>query len=397
MRIGIDASNIRGGGGLVHLIGLLEYFDPQNTDVEKIVIWSSDETLNRLPDRSFLKKSHQLLLNKSLIYQIYWQLFRLTKESKEECDVLLILGGHYLGSFRPFAVMARNLLPFDKEAMKKHSSLHFRIKLKILKRLFIHTFSRADKVIYVSKFARDYIAPHLKTGLQNSSIIEHGINRAFFNENNRNKPTEKIFNLLSVSNVSQYKGFYNLVLAVFRIWEEGGRIDLRIVGHGHDDKLAALIDTVDPEKKFIHLMGGHEHSDMPEFYFSADGFIFPSFCEAFGFPIYEAIAAGLPVKCSNRIDVPVLSDGKYFFDPERVDDIVRAIKEMMGEDKAISYCDKAEFMERYNWEKTAKKTFDILCGLNGYMPNENEIPKEFLLPSSYTGVRSLSSSEMEEC
>lgn len=382
MRIGIDASNIRGGGGLVHLIGLLENFDAQNTDVENVVIWSSDETLNRLPERSFIKKLHQPLLNKPLIYQIFWKLFRLTKEARRECDVLLIAGGHYLGGFKPFAVMSQSLLEFDEETMKRQLSFIPWLRSRLLKILYIHTFNKAAKVIFVSQHLRDCILPFLQKGLQNSVVIEHGISKIFLKENDRGHRANTTFNLLTVSLLAQHKGLKNLVLAVRNIWKDRGNISLQIVGYGRDDKLMTLIKALDPENKFIHLMGRYEHSDMPEFYFSADGFILPSFCEAFGFPIYEATAAGLPLRCSNRIDVPFLRDRDLFFDPYRVDDIEKAIKEMMNEEKTTTCCNRAEFMERYNWENTAKKTFDILYSLNNYRPNENEIPKEFLLPSS---------------
>ena len=45
MILGIDASNIRVGGGLTHLKELLSSVDIENHNIEKIIVWSSDKTL----------------------------------------------------------------------------------------------------------------------------------------------------------------------------------------------------------------------------------------------------------------------------------------------------------------------------------------------------------------
>ena len=54
MILGIDASNIRSGGGLVHLAQLLEASNPTNHRYEKIVVWASQSTLNSLIERPWL-------------------------------------------------------------------------------------------------------------------------------------------------------------------------------------------------------------------------------------------------------------------------------------------------------------------------------------------------------
>ena len=54
--IGIDASNLRQGGGLTHLIELISVINPSIHKFEKLVIWGRSETLECLEDQSWLKK-----------------------------------------------------------------------------------------------------------------------------------------------------------------------------------------------------------------------------------------------------------------------------------------------------------------------------------------------------
>ena len=59
MIIGIDASNIRSGGGVLHLKKLLSITDPKIYGFNKVVVWGAKGTLKTLKDRSWLKKIHK--------------------------------------------------------------------------------------------------------------------------------------------------------------------------------------------------------------------------------------------------------------------------------------------------------------------------------------------------
>ena len=52
--IGIDASNIRTGGGLTHLVELLSVVNPILYGFNKIVVWSSLSTLAHIKDKQFI-------------------------------------------------------------------------------------------------------------------------------------------------------------------------------------------------------------------------------------------------------------------------------------------------------------------------------------------------------
>jgi len=56
MILGIDASNIRTGGGLTHLKSILNFIADDTLKFKKVIIWSNTQTLNQLPDKQWIDK-----------------------------------------------------------------------------------------------------------------------------------------------------------------------------------------------------------------------------------------------------------------------------------------------------------------------------------------------------
>lgn len=51
MRLGIDASNIRSGGGVVHLVELLNNLDPHSYGINNVIVWGGETLLSQLPKK----------------------------------------------------------------------------------------------------------------------------------------------------------------------------------------------------------------------------------------------------------------------------------------------------------------------------------------------------------
>src|SRR5713226_6986202 len=79
MRLGVDASNIRAGGGVTHLVELLRSADPPAHGFSQVIVWSGQATLDRIEDRPWLVKSSQPMLGRSLPYRAFWQRFSLSR------------------------------------------------------------------------------------------------------------------------------------------------------------------------------------------------------------------------------------------------------------------------------------------------------------------------------
>ena len=92
-------------------------------------------------------------------------------------------------------------------------------------------------------------------------------------------------------------------------------------------------------------------------------FVFASSCENMPNTLIEAMAAGMPIVCSNRGPMPeVLKDGGIYFDPENFDSIAIAIEQLF-ENKLLrdKLAKKAELLSRrYSWKKCANETWVFL-------------------------------------
>ena len=55
MRVGIEATNIVSGGGLQHLIEILNYFKINESQISQIYVWTNHNTIKELPKFNWLK------------------------------------------------------------------------------------------------------------------------------------------------------------------------------------------------------------------------------------------------------------------------------------------------------------------------------------------------------
>ena len=95
--VGIDASNIRHGGGITHLSQILRHTNFGDKKIKKVFVWSNQKTLSCIEDRPWLQKRNHPLLEGSLIKRAIWQMFLLKSSLKRDsCSVLFVLGGRFL-------------------------------------------------------------------------------------------------------------------------------------------------------------------------------------------------------------------------------------------------------------------------------------------------------------
>lgn len=373
MHLGIDASNIRGGGGVTHLVELLRTAKPQEYGFKEVVVWGGSATLNCLEDSPWLRKVYEPVLNQALPMRIYWQLFTLDRlVQKEGCDVLFVPGGTYTGAFRPFVTFSQNLLPFEWTEAWRYGVSWMLLKMIFLYKSQKRTFIRANGVIYLTQYARNVVNKNVKRPRGKSVVIPHGVDKRFFlsprkQRNIGSYSPQHPFRILYVSPVEVYKHQWHVAEAVARLHEEGFPINLDLIGSAYAPALKLLhqvTSRLDPEGKFICYQGFTSHSEIFCQYHKADIFVFASTCETFGMVITEAMAAGLPIACSNRGPMPeVLGDAGVYFDPEKPAEIAEAIRKfiedpMLRTEKAEAAFERAK---GFTWERCANKTFGFLA------------------------------------
>ncbi|MBN1186669.1 MAG: glycosyltransferase family 4 protein [Bacteroidales bacterium] len=372
MILGVDASNIRTGGGITHLTELLNAVEPDNYGFEKVILWSSKSTLYQLQNYEWLIKETHHLLDKSFVHSFYWQIFLSGKSARKlGCSLLFVPGGSYIGSFRPFVTMCRNMLPFEWIEILRFKSWIVRLRFLILRFVQITTFRNADGLIFLTKYARGKILPLLGKKPPIFINIPHGINSAFsqppktqkfINEYSLHEP----FRILYVSVITEYKHQWNVVKAVYKLRKEGLHVVLDLVGPAYKPaykQLQKVIKETEGADNFIYYHGSKQHSELSDFYKRSDAFIYASSCENMPNILIEAMSAGLPIASSDKGPMPeILNEAGIFFNPLDVNEIYLSLKELAEKkEKRQELAEKSfRLAKEYSWEKCAQETFSFL-------------------------------------
>lgn len=372
MKLGIDASNLRAGGGVTHLVELLRAADPLVYGFASVIVWSGEATLRCLEDRPWLEKCHQPILDRSLPYRVFWQRFRLSGLVQQSgCDVLFVPGGSYAGDFRPIVTMSRNMLPFEWRELRRYGISVMMLKWLLLRWFQSRSFRDADGLIFLTPYARDAVLAEIRSVASKTIIIPHGIHPRFSIAPRHQRPVEdysvaRPFRILYVSTVDWYKHQWHAAEAVALLRKEGFPVTLDLVGPAYPPALARLVATlgrVDPGGAFISYFGPVPHVELHARYVSADMCLFASSCENMPNILLEGMASGLPIACSNHGPMPeVLGDAGVYFDPEKPEDIAAAIRQLIVSPELREEKAKLSFklVQQYSWERCAGETLRFL-------------------------------------
>jgi glycosyltransferase involved in cell wall biosynthesis len=382
MRIGIDASNLRGGGGVTHLAALLSHVDVADAGIERVIVWGASAALRRLAERHWLVKSNPREIERSPAHRLAWRHRTLPQLARDQCDILFAPGGLCTDHFHPVVTMSRNMLPFQLREMSRYGISRMLLRLGILRAAQRRSFQIADGVIFLSNFARDTVLRTTGPLRGQTTVIPHGVESRFFSEPRRQRAAGEFapddpMRLLYVSIVDVYKHQGNVAEAVARLRQEGLPISIEFVGDAYPPaarQLRRAMRARDPEGHFLKYCGPVEHAELPRAYHSADGFVFASSCENLPNILLEAMASGLPIACSNRPPMPeVLGQAGVYFDPLRPEQIEAALRALFQNAELRKHYALAahERAEQFSWSACARDTFRFLSDVCKLRPAES--------------------------
>lgn len=142
--------------------------------------------------------------------------------------------------------------------------------------------------------------------------------------------------LIYPANNWPHKNHLMLLLGFCR-WQRkfpGSDLKLLCTGHGFSQMMQQMQDAIRAMRLEEHvvLSGFVPEDELAALMGNARALIFPSLFEGFGMPIVEAMAAGVPVLCSDTTSLPEVTDGAaVLFDPRRPDAIAEAIRRIEQE------------------------------------------------------------------
>lgn len=370
--IGIDATNLRRGGGVTHLVELLQATQPDECGFLKVVIWAGETTLRLVDDKPWIIKRNPQALNKGLLRRVLWQRYRLSKMARiEGCDLLFVPGGSFSGNFYPVVSMSQNLLPFEWLELRRYGFSFFTIKLILLRWIQTNTFRSSDGIIFLTEYARKTVL--LATGALKAEykIIPHGLNQRFLNSPKPQRSIDECsdenpFRVLYVSIIDYYKHQSVVVEAIAAIRRAGIPVVLDLIGPAFPPALKCLNEAIDRHainQPWVFYHGAVQFDELHLRYAEADLALFASSCENLPNILIEMMASGLPIACSNRGPMPeILGPDGVYFDPEQAKDIAKALLSLISSVYLRNRVANINYQNslKYSWRKCAIDTFNFL-------------------------------------
>lgn len=245
---------------------------------------------------------------------------------------------------------------------KRHPE-HFRwFDLPFWRSLLWASAHHAHQLIAVSEATRKDLMRFYRLKAERIAVIPHGVDAAFFGLDRAHLEPY----ILCVSTLHPHKNLDRLIRAYAR-----GKRDYRLVVAGmrgfHARQLAALIDELGVTGH-VRLTGWIAREQLHRLYARAHAFVYPSTFEGFGMPVLEAMAAGIPVACS---DIPplheVAGDAALFFDPLSEDDLFSALDRIVTDEPLRTRLAQAgpRRARQFTWERAAEQTLAVLMNQSG--------------------------------
>jgi glycosyltransferase involved in cell wall biosynthesis len=374
MIIGIDASNLRSGGGVSHLSELLcaaESIDAQ--DLGTVIVWAGQRFIEHLPQRPWLRLAYEPKLDQPIAVRTWWQrvhLLRLLVNT--QCDVLFAPGGTLpWQSPCPAVTMSRNMLSFEPTEAKRYGLSWIRLRLMLLRRAQARAFREADGVVFLTHYAHERVARELRSSPRRVALIPHGVAARFRREPRQqealgNYSLQRPFQLLYVSIVDVYKHQWHIAEAVGCLRRQGYPITVDFVGPAYAPALRRLRQAIgkwDASGSYLRYRGAVTSADLHHCYHQADMFVFASSCENMPNILLEAMAAGLPIASSHRGPMPeILGDAGAYFDPEQPGQIAEVLRALLEQPDLRERCAWGAYTRAaaYSWERCARATFSFL-------------------------------------
>ncbi len=376
IRVLIDATSAREGGGLTVVRNLIPALATQDREYEYHVLLSTryqSSLSGSLPKKVKLIDT-QLPATPAIRRQLYLQAtlpkilrtgnFDLALSMSEigaiqsHCPSVVLV--HNAKHYAPFSTFRkfRNRLGFVTSYLPRH--------------LFVCLALRhASWLIFVSEALRKDVTNRLRLDLDRTSVIHHGLSETFRREDGLGEvdlnPEWHPY-LLSVSTLAHHKNYSTLFKAFAQLVNMNDGPDLYLVIAGSIDTNLQLHSSLMAESdslgitKRIRFLGRVEFNHMPSLYRGALAFISPSHLESFGLPLIEAMASGVPVLVS---DLPVCreicGDAARYFSPDQAGTIVDHLLELMR-DPVVRETMIGNGLRRANdfcWSRTAKQFTDV--------------------------------------
>lgn len=177
-------------------------------------------------------------------------------------------------------------------------------------------YSNARKVICVGTLLRENVCRYVNDK-EKVTVVPNFVDISTFGQGSHKTEKEKRFTFVSIGNLSQRKGFGELLDAFKQSFNGLPHVSLFIVGDGEEAApLKEKIRSLQLEKQ-VTLTGRLARNEVAGLLATCDAFVLASYAETFGIVFIEAMATGMPAVgtvCGGPEDI-ITPESGYLVEP----------------------------------------------------------------------------------
>jgi glycosyltransferase involved in cell wall biosynthesis len=236
--------------------------------------------------------------------------------------------------------------------------LHTAANIQADESLAKNVFLRACGLIAISENSRQDAARLLGLDAERIEVIYPGVPEVYFGAQAR--PSERPY-LLYLGAIEPRKNV-DALLDAWQGFRLRGDFDLVIAGASGwaGEKTLARLASRPPGVRYLGYM---PEDELPGWMAGATAFVYPSLYEGFGFPVAQAMAAGVPVITSNTSCLPeVAGEGALLVDPHSPAEIQAAMEKLVTSQelqRQLRTAGRARAQREYRWEICARKSLEF--------------------------------------
>jgi glycosyltransferase involved in cell wall biosynthesis len=364
LRIGVNALYLIPGGvggTEIYLRRLLEALARIDMENRYIVFTNRESGTDLVPPRPNFEHAPQPVSGTFRPARILWEQTGLAlAASRHRLDVLF-----NPGFTAPVLAPCPNVTVFHDLQHKRHPENFRWFDLPFWRMLLYGSVKRSRRLIAVSEATRADLKRYYGLDAARIAVIPHGVEEQFFEIGRQRQSGGLEPFLLCVSTLHPHKNLDGLVRAFAEFHRR--RPEFRLVLAGlrgfFAEALEKLIGSLGLQEA-VRITGWIPREELYELYRRAYAFVYPSKFEGFGMPVLEALAAGIPLACSDIEPIKSLAgDGALLFRPEG--DIAGALRLVVEDEELRVRLTAAGPMQAadFTWERAARRTLEVLSAV----------------------------------
>jgi len=241
---------------------------------------------------------------------------------------------------------------------------------------------KSKRIITISNFAKSEIIRFLGYNYpeENIVVVHEGVDRNIFHKiEGRDIIAEKLKKeklnfpektkiVLFVGSEQPRKNFKRVLQAFYKV-KKNSNFPVKLLKIGKAESKSYRRESIETARKLgiledVLFLDYVSDKELVMYYNIADCLVLPTFYEGgFALPVLEAMSCECPVITSNIPPLLELTDGKgaIFVDPFNVDELTKAILELLSERVDIESLirEGIQIAEKYSWEKSAFRLYKV--------------------------------------